>query len=317
MEILHASSLGHLVLSSLLLTLLKQLSVLLHYGYKMTISARSSLIKMSRAKGQSSGWAAFDLKQRQKPGLESEVDKDPFPAISRAPDSLQLGEKLLRNKHIPVKSFSSVLLPSKNFPALKENGNSKTTMSGCDSSGKYCSAIPPEDVTSAIKKLGEQHHWAESNLIEDVLAAVNNDVTKASTLLETMGSSFELEKLKFDSSVILGEHKVASVVKSKSDESTIPRPTTLHDVPLDEKPDRSLFSENLGDLTLFSSSPSDHPKENNKDLGDGKTSPSERFSHYDNLRCNAGLLNSVPVEPEWVEDDVYISHRMNALRTMR
>lgn len=282
------------------------------------MSARSSLKKMSRAKGQSSGWAAFDLKQRQKQGLESEDDKDPFPAISSTPDSLQLGEKLPKNNHIPVKSFSSVLLSSKNFPALKGNGNSKPKSLGCDSVGKYCSAIPLKDVTLAIKKLKEQHNWAENSLIEDVLATVSNDVTRASTLLERMASSVDFEELKLDSSVNFEDQKMASVVNSEEpNESIIPGPTTSSDIPCDEKMDKILFSDNLVDLTPFSSTLSGHHKDDNKDLEDGNDYLVEHFSDYGNLAYNTGLLSSVPVEPEWEEDDVYISHRMNALRVMR
>ncbi|KAF7845014.1 Smr (small MutS-related) domain protein [Senna tora] len=261
----------------------------------MNISTRSSFKKMSGAKGQSSGWAAFDLKQKQKQRLESEVDKDPFPAISSRPDSFQLGEKLLKNNNSPVKSFSSVLRPSKNFPTLKENSNSKTITLGCDSGAKYCNN-PMKDVTLAIKKLKEKHCWAEDNLIEDVLVAVDNDVTKASTLLETMAPSVNSE-----------EHKMASMVK----------PTALGDSPSDLKTDKSLFSENIMDLTPYNSSPNGHHEDNNRDQEDGNNSLVQHFSDYGNLRWNTELLNSVPVEPEWEEDDVYISHRMNALRVMR
>jgi hypothetical protein len=36
-----------------------------------------------------------------------------------------------------------------------------------------------------------------------------------------------------------------------------------------------------------------------------------------NMKLILGHLKSIPVEPEWEEDDVYLSHRKNALRMMR
>nr|KYP38012.1 hypothetical protein KK1_040752 [Cajanus cajan] len=201
----------------------------------MSISARSSLKKMSRAKGQSSGWTAFDLKQRKNNYLESEVEKDPFPAIGTF-------DPIVKKKHVPAKPFSSVLLPTKNFPPLKASGNSINTKLVSDFDGKYRGATAQEDVNLAIKKLKEQHIWAENSLIDDILDAVNNNIDKASALLKTMASTVNFEEC------IVSSHKLSDV---------------------------------------------------------------------DNLRCKMNLLNSVPVEPEWEDDDIYISHRKDALKTMR
>ncbi|XP_028808779.1 uncharacterized protein LOC114763322, partial [Neltuma alba] len=273
---------------------------------KLTMSARSSLKKMSQAKGQSSGWAAFDFKQRQKQGLESEVAQDPFPAIASKRNSLPQGEKMLRNNHALLKSFSSVLLPSINFPAAKENGNNKTMFLSGDSGGNHRSAVPLKDATLATKKLKEQHCWAENSLIEDVLATVSNDISKASTFLEAMASSVNFE-----------EHIMASAVNSEDqNESIVPRSAALADIPCD-KANKGLALENPTDLAPFGSTHSGHHKDYDKDHEGGKTSLVQSFSGHENLRFNTGLLNSVPVEPEWEEDDVYLSHRMNALRVMR
>lgn len=270
------------------------------------MSARSSLKKMPQAKGQCSGWTAFDFKQRQKQGLESEVAQDPFPAIASKPNSLRQGEKLLKNNHAMVKPFSSVLHPSNNFPPLKENGNDKTMFLSGDSGGNYCSSVPLKDATLAIKMLKEQHCWAENSLIEDVLAAVSNDVSKASTLLETMASSVNFE-----------EHNMASKVNSEDqNESIVPQSTTLADIPRD-KTNKGLSSENRMDLAPFASTLAGHLKDYDKHHEGGNASPVQGYTGYGNLRFNTGLLNSVPVEPEWDEDDVYLSHRMNALRLMR
>ncbi|KAL4344813.1 hypothetical protein AHAS_Ahas11G0215900 [Arachis hypogaea] len=37
----------------------------------------------------------------------------------------------------------------------------------------------------------------------------------------------------------------------------------------------------------------------------------------ESLICQLSFLNSILIEPEWEEDDVYLSHRKDALKTMR
>ncbi|KAK7374439.1 hypothetical protein VNO80_07869 [Phaseolus coccineus] len=238
----------------------------------MTASAQSSIKNMSRAKGQSSGWSAFDLKQRRNHNLESGVDKDHFPAIGTS-------APIVKKNHVPAKPFSSVLLPTKNFPPLKDGLNSKKAVSGSDSDVKYRVAIAQEDVNLATKKLREQNLWAEHSLIDDILAAVNNNVDKASALLETMASAMNFEHYKV---------------------SCDPRSTNTDDTPCKNKTNESLTLEKVKDGI-----PSDSHQDNDKDLEDRNASSVQN------------LLNSVPVEPEWEDDDIYVSNRKDALRTMR
>lgn len=237
----------------------------------MTASAQSSVKKMSWAKGQSAGWTAFDLKQRKNINFESEVDKDHFPAIGTS-------ESTVKKNHLPAKPFSSVLLPTKHFPPLKEGLNNKKAVLGSDSDEKYCEGPAQEDVNLAIKKLREQNLWAEHSLIEDILAAVNNNVDKASALLETMASAVNFEDYKVSSAVI----------------------TTTDDTPYKNKTNESLTLGKVKDDIPF-----DNHQDNDKVLENRNVSPIQN------------LLNSVPVEPEWEDDDIYISNRKDALKTMR
>jgi len=240
----------------------------------MTASAQSSIKKMSWAKGQSSGWTAFDLKQRKNNNLESEVDKDHFPAIGTS-------DPIVKKNRVPAKPFSSVLLPTKNFPPLKEGLNSEKAVSDSDSDGKYSGAIAQEDVNFATKKLREQNLWAEPSLIDDILAAVNNNVDKASALLETMASAVNFE-----------DYKVSCDPRST---------TTTDDTPSKNKTNESLTLEKVkGDISF-----DDNHQDNDRYLEDRNASSVQN------------LLNSVPVEPEWEDDDIYISNRKDALRTMR
>ncbi|XP_027351875.1 uncharacterized protein LOC113862836 [Abrus precatorius] len=255
----------------------------------MTVSAGSFLKKMSWGRGQSSGWTAFDLKQRKKNNIESEVDKDPFPPIGTS-------DPIVKKNHVPSKPFSSVLLPTTNFPPLKEGENRKKAMLGSDTDGKYCGTTAQEDVNSAIKMLKEQHHWAEISLIDDILASVNNNIDKASALLETMACAVNSEECKASSS---------------------PRSTASDDTPCGEKTDESLTLEKIKDDIPFHSNLVGPLQDNNEDSEDRKTLSGQNLSDVDSLRWKMNLLNSVPVEPEWEDDDIYISHRKDALKTIR
>ncbi|GAU41739.1 hypothetical protein TSUD_180880 [Trifolium subterraneum] len=255
----------------------------------MTVSAGSSLKKMSWSKGsQPSGWTAFDLKQKNKNNFESEVDKDPFPPIGSS-GSMRHGDKFIKKKHVPSKPFSSVLLPNKIFPPLKEGGNGQKAVSSYDSDGKSFRTTVQEDANLATKKLKEQHPWAENSLIEDILAAVNNNVDKAVALLETMASA-----VNFD------ERKISSDRRATISENG-----------------ESLTSEMVKDDILFHSNIVGHFQDNDKDLENRNASLGQKFSDVSNLKYKIDLLNSIPDEPEWEDDDIYISHRKDALKTMR
>lgn len=125
-----------------------------------------------RAKGQSiSGWTAFDLKQRRKQqqGLEA-VDSNPYPSLS---DSALTAPKSLS---ILDKPFSSLLVPSINFPDIKSSKNllpATTSSLGIGTRGQN-------------GKLKDLHPWADESLIQDVLAGVSNNVDEALSLLEAM-----------------------------------------------------------------------------------------------------------------------------------
>ncbi|XP_021690304.2 uncharacterized protein LOC110671971 [Hevea brasiliensis] len=102
----------------------------------MNAIASPPYTKNSQARGKSTGWATFGLKQRQKQGLQlQQVGDDPFPPL-------------------PTTSITS-LRPCEN---LSNNNNFSTS-------------------------------WADESLIEDIMASVNNDIDKATTLLEEMIST--------------------------------------------------------------------------------------------------------------------------------
>ncbi|KAL5581193.1 hypothetical protein UlMin_013635 [Ulmus minor] len=176
------------------------------------------------------GWAAFDRKQRDKQGVQPQngVVDDPFPPLHAPPARVQLPNKNHNNNH--ERSFSSLL----------DSSNEKKHVSG-------------------FRKLKELHCWAEDCLLEDIMAAAENDVDKASILLESMAPA------------------TTSTTSSSSD----------------KKETSELMEED------------DSCGKQVSDDGEQMKQIIERF------KC-------LPVEPEWVdEDDVYLRHRKDALKTMR
>ncbi|CAK7349543.1 unnamed protein product [Dovyalis caffra] len=246
---------------------------------------------------KSPGWAAFDLKKRQQDG--EVAGKDPFPAIGDLPFT-----GLKRNHDnsgvFCSKSFSSVLLPSSStaagFPALKTHHDNNLTTpvtdfsAGYSDSNKVIEEKNSGNVLLGLKKLKELHEWADFSLIEDVMAGVDNDVEKASALLNGMVSNADFEKdegAKFKSSFN------TSLADDIADLSS-----TLEDALKDN----------------------DHKNDKNSiELReDVVASPAvDVTAAAANMKLILGHLKSVPIEPEWEEDDVYLNHRKNALRMMR
>ncbi|PUZ47271.1 hypothetical protein GQ55_7G151600 [Panicum hallii var. hallii] len=139
---------------------------------------------MHRQKIPNSGWAAFDRKWRNADGRGDEGGADSFPALSDfgAPDPAS--SSIRGNNGPKPKPFASVVRPSVDYAAVSDGDRSKHSADHVGNVNHGASTASD----NKIKLLKDAHSWADSNLIEDILAAVNNDVTQASDLLKTMVS---------------------------------------------------------------------------------------------------------------------------------
>ena len=239
---------------------------------------------MSRGRGKTPGWAAFDLKQRQKQNLEGDV-KDPFPPIANTLTPPVSSQNLMKNN----KPFSSVLLPSVDFATLAENGKYKNPTLVGDSSGTSSNKnMEKNSHVLIVNKLKELHHWADKSLIEDILEAADNNMDRASNLLEVLVANDSIEENKQTSNVELN--------------ST----------------DKSLILGKTMNLTDVSSTLDNCLKYNSKELVDENDSFGRKFPDETlHEKLIIDQLKSIPVEPEWEEDDVYLIHRKDALKMMR
>lgn len=247
-------------------------------------------MKMSRRRGRSSGWAAYDLKQQQK---ELEFESDPYPPISSNIAPSRPYQNSLKDDDLSLKSFSSVLQPSVNFPILMANkdtrdtlqiGNSSTNHSQIDTSKK-------NDFLESYKKLKELHSWADKNLIDDIMEAVNNDIDKASTILKGMVAPNILEEKK-----VVGYEDMDY---------------NFEDVHLD----KNALLENIDPCLRKTTDPAElaDKKQSETHVSCGKLIPETN----DNMKLILDNLRFIPVEPEWEEDDIYQIHRKDAIRMMR
>jgi len=139
---------------------------------------------MHRQKIPNSGWAAFDRKWRSTDGRGDEGGADSFPALSDFGAPNPASSSITGKNGPKPKPFASVVRPSVDFGAVSNGGGSKRSADHVDNVNHGASAASD----NKIKLLKDAHSWADSNLIEDVLAAVNNDVTQASDLLKAMVS---------------------------------------------------------------------------------------------------------------------------------
>ncbi|KAG6628212.1 uncharacterized protein LOC122297128 [Carya illinoinensis] len=235
---------------------------------------------MSRGKSKSPGWAAFDLKHRQKQGLDFDPhipEEDPFPPIRSSltpPDPTN------------IMPFSSLLIPS------LDNGNRKKTATTVgDSSNNF---VQQDDRVLAVQKLKELHRWADNSLLEDVLAAADDNVDSASAFLKAM---FPINDTLEDEPTVVAETNYTSneLCGAKRDQNdSLGNTMSLAD-----------RSSTLEDSLQYKS----HESE------DQYFSFGEKLS--DDTKLILERLKSVPVEPEWEEDDIYLIHRKDALKTIR
>jgi hypothetical protein len=139
---------------------------------------------MHRQKIANSGWAAFDRKWRSADGSGDEGDADSFPALSSFGAPNLASSSITEKNGLKPKPFASVVRPSVDSGAVSNGRGNKNSANHVENGnhGAISASV------NKVKLLKDAHSWADSNLIEDVLAAVNNDVSQASDLLKAMVS---------------------------------------------------------------------------------------------------------------------------------
>ncbi|CAN6270086.1 unnamed protein product [Urochloa humidicola] len=136
---------------------------------------------MHRQKIPNSGWAAFDRKWRSADGRGDGGEADSFPVLADFGTPNPASSSIIENNGPRLKPFASVVRPSADSSADRNGRGNKNSVNNVDNGASTAS-------DNKIKLLKDAHSWADSNLIEDVLAAVNNDVSQASDLLKAMVS---------------------------------------------------------------------------------------------------------------------------------
>ncbi|KAK6238335.1 hypothetical protein QUC31_003804 [Theobroma cacao] len=263
----------------------------------MNVTAGSPFKKMSstRGKGESSGWSAFDLKQRQKQGLVPETEDDPFPPMPNSLPAICPCINLAKSNDLSARSFSSVLKPSDNCPTSKQNKDyTKPINMGKPIENDGDKVVEQNNNNLALKKLKELHCWAENSLIEDVLLAADGDIHEASALLKGMMSISGTEDIK----------------ETKNNEMS----SAISDFPGNAYCDREISTGKTAKL-VCQSSKADEREDNLDKLTD--MHENKLFDDASNMKLILGQLTSIPFEPEWEEDDVYLNHRKDAIRMMR
>ncbi|KAI8535850.1 hypothetical protein RHMOL_Rhmol10G0206700 [Rhododendron molle] len=250
-------------------------------------------MKMSGRRGKSPGWAAFDLKLPQNEGSKREVD-EPYPPMSGAITPLRPSHNFMQDNKVS-RSFTSVL-------SADDVDHRKPLLSGNSSTTQRNKFTSEPDIVVAYAKIRELHSWADESLIEDIMAAVNNDVDKASTVLMGMVPNENPE-----------QNKDSNIRGSKSKHEHFPLDHTKS--PVDEGASSGELTD-FGELTCvigdcFNSKTeeltNDHASCGNEDSDIAAA----------NVKLILGQLNSIPVEPEWEEDDIYLIHRKDAIRMTR
>lgn len=241
-------------------------------------------MKTSGNRGKSPGWAAFTLQQQQKQPFEPEIERDPFPPITtKSTGSLLSRRNHNRKNELLGRSFSSSVLSSNDFPTLPDAKISqKQIHTGVSCKTKDDKSLTEGSNAMALNKLKEVHSWADDALIRDIMGALDNDISKASILLEGMASTGIFEEVKGRQEVCVpsGKHADASALTA----------TQKH---------------HQGQSLNCSTDKCDFFRKHNWD-----STAREKLL--------MGGLKSLPPEPEWEEDeDIYARYRKDAIRMIR
>lgn len=277
---------------------------------------------MSWRRAKTSGWAAFDPKKQQKEVIDNETQNHPYPPISSNISAWDHRQNRSRNGDLTGRSFSSVLAHSASVPNMMASEDNRIplyeanienlpnlvavrdvpdrvhahTLVENSQSERMTAKYIANDVSQLYEKLKELHPWANENLIEDIVTAVDTDIDKALALLREMASPGRLPEKK--------ETEFEDNIEEVYLDSSRLENTGLHIGETTTFPESSQVSQSR--FAIKNDEPSD-------DHASGKV-----FRH-DNVPLGLIMdrLSMVPVEPEWEDDDMYLMHRKEAIRAMR
>ncbi|KAK4784994.1 hypothetical protein SAY86_001683 [Trapa natans] len=241
-------------------------------------------MKASRNPGKSQGWAAFTLKQqRVAQPFEHENRCDPFPPIAtNSNGSFASRRNNISKNEFSSQSFSSSLPSSIDYPTpLGATRSPSQIHIGVFHKSKDNKSLTEGSNFTALNKLREVHGWADDGLIRDIMTALNNDFNKTSILLEGMISAGIIEG---------GQERQEAHVSSEKHVDTTSLAATQehhHGGSLNCSKDESDFSGNFS------------------------------WDKTARRKIILGSPNSLPLEPEWEDEDIYLRHRKDAIRAMR
>uniref|UniRef100_A0A7N0R9E3 Smr domain-containing protein n=1 Tax=Kalanchoe fedtschenkoi TaxID=63787 RepID=A0A7N0R9E3_KALFE len=252
---------------------------------------------MPRTRGKTPGWAAVDLQLRHGEGVRAELDKDPYPPIQNTISPLRPCRNSARSRDLSVRPLPSVVMPSVGIATVTQKVEHEQPMDGRISGKNYKDAISNEDVQKlSFKKLKKRFSLADPSLIEDIVLAVDDDFDSACRILEEMYPCQSISSVDSGPSVKdLGNKKCILELQNELESTNVSKDSQISYVP-----DDSWYNKSKGLHLDFESS-----GEQLRD--DGIVS----------IRNSLEQLKLIPMEPEWEEDDVYLSHRKDAIKLIR
>ncbi|KAL8171828.1 hypothetical protein V2J09_023632 [Rumex salicifolius] len=237
---------------------------------------------MSRRRINSPGWAAFDLQQKPKQVLRPRIDNEPFPSLPSITSSMNPCNSLGKDNSCTEKSYASAVVPSVNFPASVKNKQAQKSSEASNSSrnsGKNNSQ--EKEYGSVFRRLKVLYSWADDSLIEDILAAVDNNFENASSSLKAMVSDNGFQ----DSDITQTDMIIST-----------------------EATDPAELSSNLDSFI----------RDQNKNLKKSNHFSNEMLDDFSSTMKSVPVqLTGPPIEPEWEEDDVYLANRKDAMKIIR
>ncbi|XP_031491229.1 uncharacterized protein LOC116258278 isoform X2 [Nymphaea colorata] len=294
-----------------------------------TLSGEPCEPKMSAwSTGRSSGWTAFHQKQLQGHNVRTKPKVDIYPPLISSSLSIPpsrsgiLGPCPSKNQKSDkngIRDYKISEYPAtSSFSSIVKSSVVAMTLTDHSNNGAIDLLANKHTHSGMIEKLRQINSWADDTLIEDILAAVGNNEDQASMILRSMDLS--AKSLSTDKDNSNGQMNIMNY-EERNRAKSIAQLKKLHTWANDALMEDILSAvgdnEEQASLLLISMCPTGSEAEETAKRDDLECSSVKNLKGVNQLSVDVYRKKAPLVEPEWEQDDIYLSHRKDAIKMMR
>ncbi|KAF3787583.1 hypothetical protein EJ110_NYTH22626 [Nymphaea thermarum] len=294
-----------------------------------TLSGEPCEPKMSAwSTGRSSGWTAFHQKQLQGHNVRTEPKVDIYPPLissslsippSRSGTLAPCSSKNQKSDKNGIRDYKISEYPAtSSFSSIVKSSLVGMTLTDHSNNGAIDLLANKHTSSGMIEKLRQINSWADATLIEDILAAVDNNEDRASMILRSMDLSanpLSTDKDNSNGKMSIMNYEERNRAKSIGQLRKIH--TWANDALIEDILSAVGNNEDQASLLLISMCPMGSETEETAKRDDLECSSIKNLKGVNQLSIDVYRKKAPLVEPEWEQDDIYLSHRKDAIKMMR